>query len=128
MKLDLWRALGVTAAVLLFSIVGNLFVYSTDLAIETADLVAALVGALILGACAIAYFKEGGVPASAGNGLMLGGFITLYFVVFGFVVGMLSSVMGEPMPEVTASTLSIVLSFVLTFATPAAVGWYMGKR
>ena len=129
MKIDFFRALGVTAGVILVDMVVNTFVYAPSVSLGTADLLAMFVSIVVIGVFSYAYFKNGSVGPSAETGFWLGCVLFAYTFASGFLGGYLSAAQDlPPSPLPQPSPLIMWGSIVIGFAVPSFVGWYLAKN
>jgi hypothetical protein len=126
MKIDLWRALGITAGAVLVSLVANVFVYGLAVALQTADIISTAVAAVILAGFSYLYFKGGPSPsAKSGFGLALVMFG--YTFATGFLSGFLAAIQGVQISFPPVSPMVMIAGAVLAFAVPTLTGWYIGR-
>lgn len=127
MKIDLWRALGITAAAILVSLVINVGIYGAAVSLETADVMSVGAAALILAYFSYLYFKGGPAPSTRA-GFSLAVVMFGYTFATGFTSGFLSAVQGieyAPLPAVNPVLMAV--SAILALVVPTLVGWYMAR-
>lgn len=131
MTIDFWRALGVTAGVILVSSVVNVFVYGASanpLPLQTADTIATLASVVVIGLFSYLYFKNGPVRPSAQTGFYLGCVLFAYTFLVAFLNGYLAAIMGQssqlPPPALWLMWASVAIGIIV----PTLVGWYLGKN